>query len=659
MANNSKRKLLFIALFLITMLSSAAYTSLIPNVCASEVTTQQKAIDVLNSVVGLNMTTYTANLNKESNSTLSGLPQEETNFNLISSEGSLRARCSYVNGKLHQIYLSDYTGSLSLNQPNTNTLNMAKDFMARYQSYMGDSFYGKLSSMLDSVFANENLSKTLGSVKLEVSVFGDEAYKNLVWTYVDENGVPAVAKNVVLSYDHGRLQSFMDNWKLYRIAGVPKLSSDDAITIALKATQNFSWTAYTNNDEVVTVSDFKVVSIGNATLSYLNYYEHNSPRDGDPFTLYPSWYIPLGFDKVYPGSVTGAIVRVWADTGEVGSIGAMVSGGVPLPDDITTIETESQGSPLEVFFAIVLAIGVVGICFCCIRLRSKRKSPIKSSISKVSVTLLCIMISFSLILTTTPNASAITKVAETYVSQYGQTQMDMQYMGGVSGHITSVLSSAGFYAFNNYGYLTTWSNYQYYTWWDQYYGDFTTVFHYGHMADQNNLKLSDGKVLTSGLPSGNVDSWVYAQYEFYFIWLWACMQANGPRVGMPPAWANWYYLTSTDGYHYPDPYGPYCFIGFQGMSPSIYYGSFRYSTCQAWVFIEKVYDYLASGYSVHDSLNQASMSVSTFHLPYDQSPLFLGFESWWPANYGDPPFPQGWYQGWMKVYGHSGLPLVW
>jgi hypothetical protein len=659
-ANNSKRKLLFITLFFITMLISAAYASLIPTVGASEVTTQQKAITVLDSVVGLDASKFTTSLNRENKSIISGLPQEEIDFKLISSEDSLRVSCSFVNNKLQMLYLSDYTGSLSLAQPDVTPRDMAKDFMGRYQRYTVNPFYGELSSMLNGVAANENLTKTLGTVKLEVSVFDDVEY-DLLWTYVDEKGVQALAKTVGLIYDHGRLQTFWDNWELYDVVGVPKLSREDAIIVALKAVQNFSWDAYTDNGDIVTVSDFEVVSIGDATLSYLNFQEPDSslkgaeldePRGGDQFTLYPSWYIPLGFDKFYPGSVTGAVVRVWADTGEIASIGPMTSGGAPLTDDIAPAEAEKQGSSLGVFFAFSVAIGVVAICFYGNKLRSNRTSQLKSGISKLSVTLICVMLSFSMIFAAIPTANA--KRARTYASTYGQTSQDIYFSACLSYYITLKLSSAGYNAFNHGGSETQWSTYQQNTYYDQYYDTFNVVFHYGHMAGPGNLKLSDSNVLTSA----DVQSfmWTY-DWRFRFVWLWACYQAYGPQNGMTPAWANHYEMESWDGYNYPEDDCPSVFMVFNQMSPSLVTGSFQGYTVTAYSFIVKVYELmLVSGLSVHDSLNSAS--VQKFHHGYNGSPLNAGFMSYWPGNYGDPPQPPGWYYGRMDVYGNSRIYLV-
>lgn len=630
--------------FLLILLS---YTSLLNTADASEFS-QEKIITFLKNVAGINTTGLKTSINAESLTVFGGLSHEETDLTLSSNKDSLRVRSSFINGKFHEVYLSSQIEKLDSAKTATDPVDSAKNLIEQYEQYTDNPFYGLLASMLDSNVLSLNCSKTLGNIKLEISTFGDNEYNNIIWTFIDDTGIPAVSKNVVISYEHGNLKAFTDNWQLYKIESTPMLSYNDAVSLALNELKGFTWTAYSENNETVTVSDFKVVSVGNATLSYLNFNDEDSARNGDPFLLYPSWYIPIGFDQVYPGTVTGAIVRIWADTGELASIGTMSTGAIPaFADKNLDTDAASVNSLWILIPVVVSAIGLISACFYRIRLQ---KNEHLEGFPKIAVITLCILLSFSL-LAAIPHANA--NRSRFYASSYGQTQMDMQYAGVLSGYITNSMSSAGYDSYNCYGYLTTWSQYQTNTINDQIADNFNIIFHFGHMAGQNQLKLSDGNVLT---PT-NVNSWV-SQWEYGFIWLWACMQANGPNTGMPPAWADYSYFNSSDAYHWNDPY-PYCFIGFENMSPSIYVGSFRYSTVQAWVYIEKVYDYLIAGYNVHDSLDLASRSVSTFNLPYDQSPLFAGFESWWPANYGDPPAPPGWYQGAMKVYGSSAVQLVW
>lgn len=61
----SKQKLLLVTVLLTLLLISSKYTSLIPIVHAAEPNIQDKTMDVLNEVVGLNTEAYTTSLNSQ------------------------------------------------------------------------------------------------------------------------------------------------------------------------------------------------------------------------------------------------------------------------------------------------------------------------------------------------------------------------------------------------------------------------------------------------------------------------------------------------------------------------------------------------------------------------------------------------------------------
>jgi hypothetical protein len=211
--------------------------------------------------------------------------------------------------------------------------------------------------MLNDVKPDVNLTKTSGNVNLEVTVLG-ESKTEFLWKYVDDNGVSAQSKDVLLSYDNGRLVSFLDNWDFYTISGTAKVSDEDAIKIALSAIQNYTYDACTS-DGNVTVSGFVAKLVSDPTLSYLNELDNTKTRN-DNFSLYPSWYIPLCFDKFYAGGVTGAVVRVWADTGEVSSINLMICGD-DSQTDTTTVDTTSSWFNLASTSTVALAMLVVSM----------------------------------------------------------------------------------------------------------------------------------------------------------------------------------------------------------------------------------------------------------------------------------------------------------
>jgi hypothetical protein len=123
---------------------------------------------------------------------------------------------------------------------------------------------------------------------------------------------------------------FLNQWPLFNIGGNPEISAEEATAIAVEASKTYSYEGTTDNGtETVTGFDIAPESLGHETLSYVNFPDPDTARDGDPFTLYPSWYVPIGFNKSYPNGVTGITVTVWADTGEISTINPMVVVLVP------------------------------------------------------------------------------------------------------------------------------------------------------------------------------------------------------------------------------------------------------------------------------------------------------------------------------------------
>ncbi|MCL2172696.1 MAG: hypothetical protein FWB84_03530 [Candidatus Bathyarchaeota archaeon] len=661
-SNKISSTILF-ALFFCLLICS----TVLPNAQATEKRLQPEAITVLESVVGIDTGKYDVVLSSQRDSVISERPKNELTFDLTAEQSRLQADVSFISNNFYSVRLPEPMGSTLFKQSDDSLLDMAKGFMNRYQSYTGNSIYGELGNMLNNIEVVGSFTKTEGNVQLEVlSDVPDELY--IMWTYVDDNGVRANPKNIGLSFYGDRLSAFYDYWQLYEIkGGTPKISSEEAVEIALNALKGFSWKAYTGeNNELVTVSEFEVATVGTPSLSYLNYIdfasmdyihydEYDSPRGGDQFALYPSWYIQIGFDKVYPGSVTGANVRVWGDTGEVSTISPMSSGGVlPVENSVNSAATteNSDRNYFGICLVTIIAIGVLCVCVGYVKVRPKRNLQ-KLSAIKVCSVIFCIILSSSLLMSAVPQASAAVKISETYASSWGQTADDMDCADFLSYYISYTYYTHGYNGvYENFGADANWYAYQYNTWFDQQYGTFTTIFHYGHMAGPNNMWLSDNNILYSS----NVNSWVTSNYKFGFVWLWACMQANGNRVGMPAAWSNNLPLNSTDAYTTSDNV-PYCFIGFEKISPSIFDRSFQgYNNSPAWFFIVKTYDYIASGKNIRNALDYAS--YDTFGCSYKYSPLYQGYQSWYPGNVGGGQQAQ-WADGAMKIYGSTDVQPVW
>jgi hypothetical protein len=288
--------------------AKAEYSDLIP---------PAKVLTILEEVVGLDMVEYSTDLEFYAQSPLlyfDVLPQEDVKYVLESNERELKVICAFVDAKLRsmRIYVND--GSPLTTQPATTYIEMAKDFLDKYQTYSDGSYYSTMQSMLDDVEGDKTITKTVENIKLDVTV--TESYTDFRWKYVF-NGVEATSKCVALNFKQGFLNYFIDKWSLCTIGSTDlNVSEEEAIEIAMNAAENHSW----NLSSGTTVTEFNIVGVSETTLSFGNYPSKNESRGGNPLTLYPGWRVKLYFDKLYPGSAYGLDIAIWADTGEVNDI---------------------------------------------------------------------------------------------------------------------------------------------------------------------------------------------------------------------------------------------------------------------------------------------------------------------------------------------------
>lgn len=497
----SKHKLLFMTVLLAMLLVFGASVAILPVVHASEPSITDKTISILNDVVGINTKEYTTIVNSQLDNQYISLSQKQADVSFVSNESSLRASCSFVNDVLRQIYLSDYEGELAVKQPAIATVDMAKGFLQRYQNYVGSSFYGELASMLENVNATTNMTKSAGNIKLEI-LNSDNTILDYVWTCTDENGVVAKSKNIVLSYDQGQLKVFLNNWPFYKLAGIPKISAEEATAIAIQASKNFSYQVSVDN-VTSTVTGFKIApeSIGYATLSYVNFPNQSLARGGDPFTLYPSWYVPLGFDKFYPGDVSSMTVSIWADTGEVSIMGpVVVDSRLGLNAEKTTGENmvpqgTAQGStilPAQVMVAAAFSVVCISLLSGKVAFKSSRGKKIFSRLGGV---LLSGIILFGVIITAMQTANASPTIPNSKARIYGaldggqgspaQLQQEKDAAYWMSGEIASAFTASGYSASNHCGSGTTRQNEMNHAWSDEHSYDRVAVFHFGHQSSPN------------------------------------------------------------------------------------------------------------------------------------------------------------------------------
>jgi hypothetical protein len=603
------------------------------------------------------------------------LSRQTADITLSSDSGNLRVRCSFIGDFLQKIYISDVSGEIIVNSKGTSVVDDAKSFLQHYQTYTQDSIYGNLQSVLDTVSANKNITKVVGDIKLDVRVY-NQASTEFTWTYVDANGVLAPAKSVSVAYEYGSLKYFVNNWQLYTVAGSPQISSKQAVDLALDTIAKFSYNT-TVSGENVSVSGFKVASIGDVSLCYLNYKDTDSARSNAPFVLYPSWFVPLGFDKFYPGSISGVYVRLWADTGKLCDIVPMVvdsagveSSNAPFEGDRLVDETAGvavdSSSDEQVYASLVVVpvvLVVVGFCLstCWHRdaLFFRFKSPSSRGFVKPWSVLLCALMLAGSVFVFAPPAQAFdcnNAGALIFGSQNDQTvdwitvdgeDVYFDELGAVDDVTSSVYASfSGYDGRQKYfappftrnqmlsAISTAESTY-----------DSIAVLYLGHKNGSVNTYWVEGSGDNKiAVTADDIDS--VTSGKTFFVWSWTCDSATSSSSGLPVAWTN---NQLNDGSR--------CYIGFQGASPALSAASFQSSTGLGKDFITQFYYYaLSVGYSVQDSLNEASWDV--FDTAFGNSPLNGGeFETYWPKNY-PPNGPWAhWESGYMHVYGNVHIKL--
>jgi hypothetical protein len=420
MTKNSKRKLLFMTLFLTVLLVSSAYAALIPNVHAAEMTAQQKGLSILSDVVGLDLTKYTVTAEEAQAgpqaSYLDVVPQEKVAYELTSDGSKLKALYTFANGNLQMIHVLEREGSLNLVKPakNLNDVELAKDFLSNYQTYTANPLFGELKSTLNYVVAGKNLTKTSGNTVFEVTARSD--YTHFKWYYTVNGAIAPYSKFISLGFKNGFLKAFVDRWTLHRVGSTSvNLSKEQAVTIALDCARTHSWSMQLDED-TLDASNLNEKKVSWSALTFDGSLNAEKARSEDPLTLYPVWRIGLVLNKWY-GPLYGIEVDIWADTREVRSVQEAYS-TLPPPEDMSTANLSSQApavseSKLNLALLVALPTLAAAVGTAMVWMVRKKKSHgytlLRRRGLKTGGILLCILISSTVFIGAIATVNATTR----------------------------------------------------------------------------------------------------------------------------------------------------------------------------------------------------------------------------------------------------------
>ena len=594
-----------VTLALLTLITAVLLISA-TNVNAAAVDTKSQSISALNSVIGIKTDSYSITQNTKQDN-LYGAPQERVNSFFTSEQGSFRVTFSYTKGYLNQIYFSDIKGTIQTSQPKTSYIENSKQFLNNFGKYTGDSIYNQFASMLNNIESGKNANITSKNVNLIVT--NRETSSSIIWTYADSNGLKANDKRVEFSYENGQLIGFINNWQLYKVAGTPKLSADQATSLAIEASKTFSYEATVDNKtQKVSGFSFDPKSLGHGILSYANFYESKSARDSDPFILYPLWYFNLGFDKFYPGDVSGLTVAIWADTGKIAGMHELtVDSSFGNSTSAASLSQVSDSLPTQVsIFSVPILLIILASTILISPIYYKRFKRTRFLNRKILTIFFTGLILLSLVLTATSQANAAVKSRIYSIEHCLDT--DNGYHNDVAdvaeaiataeicNYVGNLTQNHGYDTTNSHGSETTRSNVLGDITADEQGFDKTILLHLGHFTSPMGRAYQDD---TGQDANKLLDTDIYdltsSSGKHSFVFIWVCNCANNPGTdptnyandkvgdfpvtsptvttapGVPIAWTHRddnQNRMNYDGFSYPDGSGQ-CYISFKGMSPML------------------------------------------------------------------------------------------
>jgi len=275
-------------------------------------TSADAAMTIIRDVFQIDVAKYTVSLLSDTvgpQPDLDGIIEEVLTYSLVNNQSDVNLVLTFTNGNFSLFQLNviegipEFTPIYTQKQP-TDDLTAVQGVIARYESIDNASYLNQMSQLLSKASETQQ-DQTLGNIKLETSINGENAQYVLLFT---DNNVDFAAKSLEVVFENGILTSMSDDWQLYTIGSTQvNISQDQAIQIARNAVNTFTW-----NASGVQISNFTVLQQPVSAVFF------PKPRTG--LALFPYWYITLYLDKVYPGGVNSIAVGVWADTGQVASI---------------------------------------------------------------------------------------------------------------------------------------------------------------------------------------------------------------------------------------------------------------------------------------------------------------------------------------------------
>jgi len=214
---NLLTKKLCLPLILVVVL--AVLFAYLPTVYVTESSGADEVLVFLEEVVSLDVAKYDVTLLRASVTYpdwLDGLAQSTGKYRLESETSKIDVLFKFRNNTLSWCLVRVLEGSPQYTESQSTDLrDLANDFLQKYQAYSGTSDLEKMRNMVDMVDVTENTTKTVGNLKLTVSVTSFSSCFD--WRYTLDG---ADCSGVDVSFRNGHFYAFGDDRSYYQ-AGTP------------------------------------------------------------------------------------------------------------------------------------------------------------------------------------------------------------------------------------------------------------------------------------------------------------------------------------------------------------------------------------------------------------------------------------------------------
>ncbi len=350
------------SLFLSVLLIASAVCAFMPGTKAAELTLEQKATTLTTEVLGFDISKYEVQIKNYEHNTmwyLDVVPQHTIDYNLTSNKDNFQLRYTFANNNLQKIAIYK-TGPMQERSNYFRDVDVAKNFLTKYQKYSGNPLYNQLSTMIPTESIVGNSTITSENAALEITVTeNDTIFK---WYYTANGAVAPYSKFISIIIERGALKWFVDNWQLYPVGSTcVGLSRDEALVVALEAARSHVWSLDVEASSL-SVENFNEANVCWEALVFMGSVEADNVRGEYLLVLYPVWQFGIALDRWY-GYMYGVEVDVWADSGEVRRVHEAWSSILPEEEEAFFAGVSEQN--LGVFDA-GLSLSVLGVFFVCV-----------------------------------------------------------------------------------------------------------------------------------------------------------------------------------------------------------------------------------------------------------------------------------------------------